>query len=288
MFIHTLGPSCQITSEALGLTVSNRSVLIYQPSSAAARIRQGGKVAAIIALRYSSGDLEGTRCTYHLEPFADAHGFMVVYPETQHGANDTTWGYQTDLTFFSTLITQLETDFGLDRRRAYAVGWSSGGSFALFLQNEVDMFDAVASVAGQPCRLSNWTQGRFGHRTMVVWNTKDPELNYPSCTTDLNVFGQDPSKQARNVQQFSTSWLVDSAEVQFYPEDSHAELIKVNWSFTWFAQALHYVASSEIIWSTCHCSLGYHLWGHTWPTAPISFNVAQHIVNFFLNGSPLD
>jgi len=77
--------------------------------------------------------------------------------------------------FFRDVSNLLTRQYYVARDQVFAVGHSSGGSMALFLQNHLpDVFRGVASVeAGLPAN-QVWTGN--GRPTMVVWNHNDPVL----------------------------------------------------------------------------------------------------------------
>jgi polyhydroxybutyrate depolymerase len=92
---------------------------------------------------------------------ADAHGFIVCYPEgTGSELFRLTWnagyccGYASDnkiddVAFFEVLTSHLKSTLRIDSRAIYAAGISNGGMMALRLAVEMsDTFAAVASVAG--------------------------------------------------------------------------------------------------------------------------------------------
>jgi polyhydroxybutyrate depolymerase len=92
----------------------------------------------------------------HYNSIADAHGFVVAYPDgidfswaDGRGASIPDRQGIDDVGFISALVTQLVTDFGIDPNHVYATGLSAGAFMANRLAcNRADLFAAIAPVAG--------------------------------------------------------------------------------------------------------------------------------------------
>lgn len=261
----------------VNLSVANRSVVVYQPARALQKYAHGGTVAAIFALKATYGTPWRTRGEDGFEPYADRFGFLVVYPDTKNGIADLAWDYQADLFFFAALVQRLtDKDFGLDPQKVFVAGWSSGGSMALFLQNEVDLFAAAASVQGGACRLELWTPGRRGHRTILFWNKADPMVAGPYYNETMRVLRPSGSLIPESVIQLPTSAYVGAAEIRRYGPDVHAELVEVSWETP---------ASGVAAWQA-EPDTYYWDWPHQWPRVPpLTFSATSIIMDFFLNGS---
>jgi len=92
----------------------------------------------------------------HYDAVADAHGFVVVYPDgidfswaDGRGASVPDRQGVDDVGFITALVTKLVADHGIDPGRVYATGLSAGA----FMNNRLaceraDMFAAIAPVAG--------------------------------------------------------------------------------------------------------------------------------------------
>lgn len=92
----------------------------------------------------------------HYNAIADAHGFVVAYPDgidlswaDGRGASVPDRQGVDDVGFISALVTQLVADFGIDPDRVYATGLSAGAFMANRLAcDRADLFAAIAPVAG--------------------------------------------------------------------------------------------------------------------------------------------
>ena len=92
----------------------------------------------------------------HYDAVADAHGFVVVYPDgvdlswaDGRGASLPDRQGIDDVGFITALVGMLVTDFGIDPGRVFATGLSAGAFMANRLACErADVFAAIAPVAG--------------------------------------------------------------------------------------------------------------------------------------------
>ncbi|MGY4650848.1 extracellular catalytic domain type 1 short-chain-length polyhydroxyalkanoate depolymerase [Mycobacterium sp. URHB0021] len=92
----------------------------------------------------------------HYDSVADAHGFVVAYPDgidfswaDGRGASEPDRRAVDDVGFISALVGKLVADFGIDPGRVYATGLSAGAFMTNRLACErADLFAAIAPVAG--------------------------------------------------------------------------------------------------------------------------------------------
>jgi polyhydroxybutyrate depolymerase len=92
----------------------------------------------------------------HFDAIADAHGFVVAYPDgidfswaDGRGASVPDRQRVDDVGFISALVTKLVAEFGIDPNRVYATGLSAGAFMANRLACErADLFAAIAPVDG--------------------------------------------------------------------------------------------------------------------------------------------
>ncbi|WP_018599882.1 PHB depolymerase family esterase [Mycobacterium sp. 155] len=92
----------------------------------------------------------------HYDAVADAHGFIVVYPDgidlswaDGRGASVPDRQGIDDVGFISALVEQLVADYQVDRGRVFATGLSAGGFMANRLAcDRPDLFAAIAPVGG--------------------------------------------------------------------------------------------------------------------------------------------
>lgn len=97
-----------------------------------------------------------------MNPLADQHGFMIVYPNgtgvyqhavlTWNAGRCCGWAHQhgiDDVGFLNALLTKLEAEYAVDASRVYVTGISNGAMMAYRLACELpDRIAAIAPVAG--------------------------------------------------------------------------------------------------------------------------------------------
>lgn len=162
------------------LIVHNRSVLAYMPYSAITGLKPK-PVPAIVVLHGSVDTAVNIANKARFEQVAEAHspGFLLVYPEMQHYKGED-WGYSDprEMAFFSDLPGAIaNAGFPIDQAKVFVAGHSSGGSMALYLQNNLpEVFNGAAAVEAGVGHLEVWQNKSFGRPTMVVWNHNDNVL----------------------------------------------------------------------------------------------------------------
>ena len=113
-------------------------------------------VPAILAFHGRLGTGSDMAKLTKLDEAADRQNLIVAYPDGYRrswnaglGAGPAEQEHIDDIDFIATLIEYLEDNAAVDHRRVYAVGMSTGGSFAYRLACELtNRVAAIASVAG--------------------------------------------------------------------------------------------------------------------------------------------
>jgi len=136
-------------TESLIVDGVTREYFIHIPPSYA----RGHPVALVLDFHGGLGTPNGARRISGLDPVADRHGFIVVYPRglNRHwnDGRNATLANEADVHFVTALIDKLERDYSIDTSRVDAAGISNGGIFSLRLACELGgRIAAVASVAG--------------------------------------------------------------------------------------------------------------------------------------------
>jgi len=206
--------------------------------------------------------------TFGFESLVDAHGFVVVYPSMLNlDGQRMGWAYGADLPYFTAIVRHLEKDLGVEPGRIFVCGHSEGGTMALFLQNELDLFAAAGAVAAGVGNLNQWSMGRRGHPTMLIWNRADPvlaafgggEQRYRNETVSVLRRGGTPYPSA--YLTLPANAVVKAAEMLRYPpEDAAPEL-------------------RELLWRTEPGT-------HDWPRRPMmTFDAVEELLKFFTNAT---
>ena len=110
----------------------------------------------VVNLHAAGATGDGQAALTHYDAVADAHGFVVVYPDgidfswaDGRGASMPDRHGVDDVGFISQLVANVVSDYGIDPGRVFVTGLSAGAFMANRLACErADLFAAVAPVAG--------------------------------------------------------------------------------------------------------------------------------------------
>lgn len=117
---------------------------------------------------------------------ADKHGFIVVYPRGLKEDWNVGYGMSykngpDDIGFVETMLTQIETDHKIDKKRVFATGLSRGGFFCQRIAAELPhRFTAVASVGALlPDSVAHYHKQQHGDvGVLLVMGKADQVVNY--------------------------------------------------------------------------------------------------------------
>ncbi|WP_231645602.1 extracellular catalytic domain type 1 short-chain-length polyhydroxyalkanoate depolymerase [Mycolicibacterium mengxianglii] len=126
------------------------------PRTYTVHVPPGKPTGLVINLHSAGGTGAGQAALTHYDAIADAHGFVVAYPDgidyswaDGRGASTPDRQGIDDVGFISALVTKLVADFGIDPNRVYATGLSAGAFMANRLAcQRADLFAAIAPVDG--------------------------------------------------------------------------------------------------------------------------------------------
>ncbi|NWG18519.1 MAG: hypothetical protein HXY41_18005 [Chloroflexi bacterium] len=156
-----------------------RSFRVYVPESYA---RTDDPLPLVIAMHGASGSGAWMEELTQFSPLAEAHGFLVAYPDGVYGIwNDGRVGDERvpadldDVGFISVMIDKIAQHLRVDANRVYASGYSMGGMMAFRLGCELpDKIAAVASVASTfPGYLLEACNPAAPVPVLVIQGTKD-------------------------------------------------------------------------------------------------------------------
>ncbi len=142
-------PSSQDVSGTLEIGGLSRTYQVHLPATL------GKSVPLIVALHGGAGNAKGMSKLTGLNALADQKGFAVVYPEgfskqwaDGRGTTKPEKAGVNDVTFISSLVAKLSTDYPIDLSQVFATGISNGGFMTSRLACEASsIFAAVAVVA---------------------------------------------------------------------------------------------------------------------------------------------
>jgi len=132
---------------------AQRRYLLHVPPG----LDAGRPVPLVVVIHGFMQSPEHQRAMTRWDEFADAEGFITVYPMgtgvpprwTVHEPMATSRETRTHVEFIRGLVEDLAGRYAIDRDRVYACGMSNGGGLASVLACELpEVFAAVGSVAG--------------------------------------------------------------------------------------------------------------------------------------------
>lgn len=170
-----------------------RRYVTYVPGS----IDPGQPVPLIVSLHGAGSDAAQQRDISQWNVFAEAHGFIVVYPEAAEETNRTFVSFPAqniapqlssstaliDVIFIRDVLDAVQAAHCIDPARIYVNGFSAGGAMSLFLACRLPgTFAAIGTVAApywadldDPA----WCPPGPGRPTMTFHGTADRVIPYP-------------------------------------------------------------------------------------------------------------
>jgi len=287
-----------LKGQHMSVTVMGRKSYIYKPGplpgSSGSSDMWNRSLPGVIALHGSAEGPVDMHARGFDEALATRLQVMIVYPEMQVPAGDD-WGYVSDIPFFLALGHRLrESDIGLDGSQAFVCGFSAGGSMALFLQNEVDTFQAAASVETGPGYLNTWHMSNLGHRSMIVWNHADPELagcfnmmpSWPACRNGAGA-GPEGSEVANWEATIATLRRHGSQQpsaTKRLPLFGQSALAELKYGKTLFAELVEFRQDTapELRIVSWRSDPGQHSWASS---SNNGFDATELVMNFFLEAA---
>lgn len=128
-------------ADNLNVNGANRNMLVYAPSG----IEKNRPL--IIQMHGYNQDAAYQKNAAKWEPIADTARFVVVFPNGENKAWDTSG--EKDLNFIKAIINEMNSKYGIDKNRVYVSGFSMGGMMSYVVANKMsDQIAAIAPVSG--------------------------------------------------------------------------------------------------------------------------------------------
>lgn len=237
-FLYTPDPALPsltgtVTKGSIQVGELKRTYRTYVPQG----LKQGAPLVLVMHGSGQNGAQIGLETGYGFERLADQHGFAVVYPDaytfdwndcSKVGDFSVNGVAVDDVGFLDALTDKLVGDVGIDKRRVFATGVSSGGFMSLRLALEApSRYRAVAAVSASVQVPDNFKCKPISGTTsvMLMNGTKDPLV--PFDGGEVNLLGlfykNGDVRPARDAAQFLANLghiagppaaLADSARVK--------------------------------------------------------------------------
>jgi polyhydroxybutyrate depolymerase len=181
LFIPLLIAQRSFGNAASSITVDghNRTYELHVPAA----YKRDKAVPLVVALHGRGGTGHVIVGLTHFDSVADAHGFLVVYPDglsaswaDGRGATPSDTGGIDDVKFISELIRKLARDYKIDSLRVFVTGYSNGGFMsqrvACELSSQVAAVGVVAATMGEIT--ASHCHPDIAISVMLIQGTKDP------------------------------------------------------------------------------------------------------------------
>lgn len=246
------------TLEAGGAT---RTYRVYVPA------RYDGKkpVPLVIALHGGGGAGRGMNTLTRLNDVADAHGFLVVYPDgrfrhwndgRQSGAAESR--EVDDVGFLADLIDALARKYSVDRKRVFATGISNGGFMSQRLA--CDLSDKVAAIAVVAATMGQELSGKCNPRqpvsVLLIHGTEDPLVPYEGGRVQVRGGGAIVSAPDAVGKWVELNGCTAKPKTDSLPDTAEDETRTRRETYTGCRNG------TEVIFLTIEGG------GHTWPSGP--------------------
>ena len=215
---------------------------------------------------------------------ADAHGFLVAYPEgiaSSWNAGKccgTSWANAVDdIGFVKALVEKLSADYCVDPRRIYATGMSNGGFISHRIGCELgDVFAAIAPVAGVLGVDFSSCKPPRAIPVLQIHGTKDPLVPYDGGYPVVNV-GLSGELDFPSVAATLARWrVIDGCTEESETIYQHGDATCVRWASC--------QGGAEV--ALCTLEDGGHTWPGGLPIPPLGktstdLNATEAMVSFF-------
>ena len=163
-----------VVADNINVNGANRNMLVYAPSG----IEKNRPL--IIQMHGYNQDAAYQKNAAKWEPIADTARFVVVFPNGENKAWDTSG--DKDLNFIKAIINEMNSKYGIDKNRVYVSGFSMGGMMSYVVANKMsDQIAAIAPVSGG----GSPSTAKRAMPIMHTHGTTDDVVNYNSTVNTL-------------------------------------------------------------------------------------------------------
>lgn len=169
------------TSESIQVNGRQRTYRLHLPDGS----KPTTATPLVLAFHGRGGQGEGMESLTGLSATADAHGFIVAYPDGigrgwHYGLSEVD-----DVAFVDALIDRLVSEDNVDTQRVYATGLSDGGFFSEFLGCASDHRVAAIAPVGASLTglLALHCAGAGSLPVLMISGTEDPLVPYTGSTS---------------------------------------------------------------------------------------------------------
>ena len=186
---------------------ANRNMLVYAPSG----IEKNRPL--IIQMHGYNQDAAYQKNAAKWEPVADTGRFVVVFPNGENKAWDISG--DKDLNFIKAIINEMNSKYGIDKKRVYVSGFSMGGMMSYHVANKMgDQIAAIAPVSGG----GSPSSPKRAMPIMHTHGTSDDVVNYNSTVNTLKswVNTQKCSSNSQKIKPYPSTKSGSAASLEIW------------------------------------------------------------------------
>ena len=230
-------------ADNINVNGTNRNMLVYAPKN----IEKNRPL--IIQMHGYNQDAAYQKNAAKWEPVADTGRFVVVFPNGQNKAWDTSG--DKDLNFIKAIINEMNSKYGIDKNRVYVSGFSMGGMMSYHVANKMgDQIAAIAPVSGG----GSPNSPKRAMPIMHTHGTTDDVVNYNSTVNTLKswVSNQKCSSSSKVTKPYPANKSGSAASLEVWSgckDNVEVRLLTIAGKGHWYSMDEASVNTSVEIWN---------------------------------------
>lgn len=236
------GFCASVQTQNLNVNGSSRNMMVYAPSN----IEKDRPL--IIQMHGMNQDAKYQHDAAKWEEIADTARFVVVFPNGENKAWDISG--DKDVNFLKAIINEMNTKYGIDKKRVYVSGFSMGGMMSYHAANK--MGDMIAAIA--PCSGGGGASTSRPMPIIHTHGTADDVVNYNSTANTVKnwVSYEKCNTNSTKYSQYPVGRTSSQASLEVWTGcqgGSEIRLLTISGKGHWYSMDLASVNTSDEIWN---------------------------------------